>query len=92
MFFYSVEFLYSQLHTNDVWLNRLKWLANVCVMLSAILVSASVSLSAQPLTFIGFLVAHVMWLFAGIIMKDKPIMALNAFFIIIDIYAIGIRL
>lgn len=92
MFFYSVDFLYSQLHTNEVWLDRMKWLANICVMLSAILVSSSVALSTQPLTFIGFLVAHVLWLIAGMIMKDKPIMALNAFFIIIDMYAIIIRL
>jgi hypothetical protein len=70
----------------------MKWIANIGVMISAVLVSASVALSAQPLTFIGFLVAHIMWLFAGIIMKDKPIMALNAFFIVIDIYAILIRL
>lgn len=77
---------------NTKVLDRIKWFATACVLISAALVSFSMVLSLHPVTFIGFLVAHIMWTFAGIVMKDKPIIALNAAFILIDIYAIIIRL
>jgi len=92
LFIQSVAFLLTQLTTNAVWLERWKWIANVFVMVSAAGISFSVALSLNPATFIGFLVAHIMWVFAGVIMKDKPIIALNGFFILIDIYAMIIRL
>ena len=92
MFIQSCFFLYSQLLTNKIWLERLKWIANAFVIISAAAISFSTELAITPPIFFGFLIAHIMWVFAGIIMKDKPIITLNAFFVIIDIYAIIIRL
>jgi uncharacterized membrane protein len=92
LFIQSIAFLLTQLTTNAVWLERWKWIATAFVMMSAAVVSFSIALSLNPATFIGFLIAHIMWTFAGVIMKDKPIIALNGFFILIDVYAIIIRL
>ena len=92
MFIHSLAFIFSQLAANGVWLERWKWVANTFMMLSAVAVSFSIALSLHPATFIGFIIAHTMWVTAGFIMKDKPIIALNGFFILIDVYAIIIRL
>jgi len=91
MFFHALEYSIFQLHTNPKWLERLKWFANINIYISAILLSFSVALSAMPTAFIGFFVAHIIWVFAGIVMKDKPIIALNGFFIPLDLYAMAIR-
>ena len=92
MFFYALEYFVFHLKTNPEWLERFKWFANVNMYISAILISVSAALSAEAATFIGFFVAHIIWIFAGILMKDKPLIALNGFFIPLDMYAMIIRL
>lgn len=92
MYFLAAEYLVYQLQTNNKLLEWVKWFATFCVCASAILVSFSIELSLQPHVFLGFLIAHILWTGAGIIMKDKPIIVLNAIFILIDTYAIIIRL
>jgi len=91
MFFHALEYSIFQLRTNTEWFERLKWFANINMYISAILLSFSVSWSTTPTAFIGFLIAHIIWVFAGIAMKDKPIIALNGFFIPLDLYAMAIR-
>ena len=91
MFFYSLEYLLYQLQSNSVWMNRFKWFANINMYISAIMISVSATLAASAWVFIGFFVAHIIWLVAGFAMKDKPLMALNGFFIPLDLYAMAIR-
>lgn len=88
----AVEFLLLKLQYDQLWLERFKWFANINMYISAILVSFSVALSSNPYTFFGFLIAHMCWLIAAVVIKDKPLMALNGFFIPLDIYAISIRI
>ena len=92
MFFYTLDYLLCQFQGNPVWLNRFKWFANINMYISAILISFSVSFSSSAWAFGGFFVAHVIWLAAATAMKDKPLMALNGFFIPLDLYAMAIRL
>ena len=92
MFFDTVQFLYYKLKSDEKLLSQMKWLATACIVISAAVISFSVELSLQSSTFIGFLFAHILWTIAGVIMKDKPIIVLNACFIPIDIYAMIIRL
>lgn len=92
MFFYTVDYLLYQLQTNSSWLNTFKWIANIGMYISAIMISFSVAVSASTGPFIGFLIAHIIWLIAAVAMRDKPLLALNGFFIPLDLYAIAIRL
>jgi len=60
--------------------------------LSAVMVSFSPSLSQQSAAFLGFFFGHVLWATMGTIKRDWPLIAVNAFFIPIDLYAMYIRL
>jgi len=69
-----------------------KWFGNLTAYISAILVSFSVHLANDPLTFIGFLISHVIWSVIALRMREWALFGLNFCFIPIDIYAIWIRL
>ena len=92
MFFHAIDYLMLHLQTDSIWLNRLKWFANITMYISAIMISFSVVYSVSVWPFIGFLIAHTIWLISAFAMKDKPLMALNGFFIPLDLYAMAIRL
>jgi len=70
----------------------MKWFATFGVCASAFVVSFSVEMSMEPQAFYGFFIAHVVWIVAALAMRDKPLIALNVFFLFVDIYAIIIRL
>jgi len=91
MFFHAVDYLLYHLQTDSVWLNRIKWFANINMYISAIMISFSIAFSASAWAFVGFFIAHIIWLVAAFAMKDKPLMALNGFFIPLDLYAMVIR-
>lgn len=69
-----------------------KWLANAFMYASAITLSISVSASLVPATYIGFLIAHIIWAFFAWKIKDKPLFTQFLLFIPIDLYAMYIRL
>lgn len=73
-------------------LKYIKWTATLSMMVSAVLISVFVQLSSTHWVFWGFLVGHVLWSFAAVSMKDRPLLMLNLTFLCIDIYAISIRL
>ncbi len=69
-----------------------KWLANIFIYVSAVLLSVSITASLQPITYIGFLIAHIIWLFFAWKSSDKPLFYQFLFFIPIDLAAMYIRL
>ena len=70
----------------------LKWLANSFILVSAVIISISITASLMPITYVGFLLAHVIWGFFAWKIEDKPLFAQFMLFIPIDLYAIYIRL
>lgn len=79
----------------DVTLDPDKYIertANFGMVASALLVSFSAELSALPWTFLGFLVGHVLWLWAGIRMNKRTLIEMNFAFLFVDAWAIGVRL
>lgn len=69
-----------------------KWIGTTSMFVSAVLVSVSVTLAANPWAFIGFLLGHLLWAVVAIRTRDLPLIVLNTGFIFVDVYAIGIRL
>ena len=88
----AAKYISSGLHADVGLRNMFKWIANVCIFISAIGVSVSVEVAEMSVTFLGFFVAHIIWAWMAIIMKDKPLVYLNLFFLPLDIWAMVIRL
>gem|GEM_PF-6197960 len=70
----------------------MKWFGTAMFLFSSIIVSAFPSMSGEWWPFAGFMFGHCLWTAAGLHMKDGAVIALNALYIPIDIYAILIRL
>ncbi len=68
-----------------------KWVANICMYLSAIVLAVSIPMATQPDAYIGFLIAHIVWAFFAFKIKDTALFWQFAFFIPFDLYAIYIR-
>lgn len=75
-----------------IGLETLKWIATLSMTISAILVSARITWATKYWAYIGFLIGHCIWCYAGFAMKEFALFYLNFFFIFIDFYAIGIRI
>jgi hypothetical protein len=70
----------------------LKWAATAFITLSAIQVSFNVRWSTEWWAYVGFLIGHIIWTFAAFWMKEWALLFLNASFILVDSYAIYIRI
>ena len=88
----SVQYLWLLVNYDKKTQKITKWLANIFMFASAILLSVSVAASLVPATYIGFLMAHTIWAFFAWKIKDVPLFAQFALFIPIDLYAMYIRL
>lgn len=73
----------------DVYIERL---ATFCMFLSAFLISASPALSVKAWTFFGFVVGHITWCIVAYKMKKWTLLEYNAGFLLLDIWAIGVRI
>lgn len=89
---YSVQHLWLLVNYDKKTQEIVKWLGNAFMYVSAILLSVSVAASLVPVTYLGFLVAHIIWAFFAWQVKDKPLFAQFILFIPIDLYAMYIRL
>lgn len=69
-----------------------KWLGNIFIMSSAVLVSFSTELAITWWAFCGFFVGHIFWIYSSAKDKQIPLLSLNIFFICLDMWAIYIRL
>lgn len=91
-FIFSVQYVWFLINYNQKAQEITKWLANIFMYISAITLSLSVAASLLPITYIGFLIAHIIWAFFAWKIKDNALLASFIFFIPIDLYAMYIRL
>lgn len=70
----------------------LKWLATASIMASALYISVVVESALLIWPFVGFLAGHILWTLFAYWMAEWPLLALNASFILLDAYAIWLRL
>jgi len=91
-FIFSVQHVWLLINYNKKAQEIAKWCANAFMYVSAILLSVSVAASLIPVTYIGFLIAHIIWAFFAWKIKDIPLFTQFIFFIPIDLYAMYIRL
>ena len=73
-------------------IEAIKWIATLSMAMGALLVSISVHLSSLWWPYMGFLIGHILWTFAALWAHEIALLTLNVIFIIIDLYAILLRL
>lgn len=91
-FLFSIQYVWILVNYDRTAQQTAKWLANIFMYISAITLSISISASLLPITYLGFLIAHVIWSYFAWKINDKPLLAQFLFFIPIDLYAMYIRL
>jgi len=69
-----------------------KWVANIFMFVSAFAMSVSLTAALHPLTYVGFLIAGIIWAFYAVKIKDNVLFAQFLFCIPVNIYAMYIRL
>lgn len=68
-----------------------KWVANSCLIISAVIISVFPSVMNKWWSFLGFLVGHIIWTIGAIYLGDEPLVWLNGSFILLDVFAMWIR-
>lgn len=89
---YLFHYLEVLCNSNRKLFDAIKWSGNIWFYTGAVLVSASAYLSSQSWVFVTFLLGHITWLFAGYVMRDRPLFFQNLVFIPIDSWAVLVRL
>ena len=70
----------------------IEWLGTALTIVSAVLLSLFKNLANKPWLFFGYLFGSICWCIVGIETKDKPLVILNAFFCLLNMIAIFIRI
>ncbi len=91
-FLLSMQYTWILINYDEQAQKIAKWVANVFMYISAIVLSISVAASLLPITYVGFLLAHIIWSFFAWKIKDNALLAQFLLFIPIDLYAMYIRL
>lgn len=92
MFFIAAHYFSLLLLTNDKWFQAFKWLGNFWLITAATAVAVSAEWAQNPWPFVAYTSGAAMWVYAGVLMKDRALIGLNAYFVAFDAYAIWIRL
>lgn len=72
--------------------NMIKWIGTITTICSAIVISVSPHLSTYPAAFAGYLIGAAFWLYFAWRVNDYPLAVLNAFYLILNSFAIYTRL
>jgi ABC-type enterochelin transport system permease subunit len=91
-FFISLKNLWLLVNYDKKTQQIAKWLANAFMLVSAIGISVSVAAALAPVTYLGFLLAHIIWAFFAWKIDDRALLAQFIFLMPIDLYAMYIRL
>lgn len=67
-------------------------MANVLLIGGAAAISVLPAAALHPPVFVWFLTGHLVWLLHAVRQADRSLAALNAGMVLLDLYAIGIRL
>ena len=89
---HALEYTLCLLVLSTTYQQMIKWIANIGMSISAIIISFSTELTSLPIVFVGFLVGHILWALSALSTRDNALIALNIGFIPIDLYAMYIRL
>ena len=68
------------------------YIANAFIFAAAVTVTSAPRFSLKPHIFFLFLIGHILWLGIALHRADSPLATLNAFFVLLDCYAIFVRL
>ena len=90
--YYAIHYLGLLIIANEQLFQRFKWVGNGLLMTAAMSVAVSAEWAQHAWPFVLYTIGAGMWMYAGMIMKDKALVGLNLFFVVIDVYAIIIRL
>jgi len=88
MFVHKFEQL---LKTNERALEIFKWAGNAASYIAAIVISISIVAAQSSWPFALYILANLIWIKAALIMEDRPLFWMQAFFIVINSYAIWLR-
>lgn len=77
---------------DTVQTRRLRWTATGLLIAGGIAVSCSTKLAQAIPPFLLFAVGHSIWIYAARRMADKPLLALNLGLLLLDIFAIVVRM
>lgn len=69
-----------------------KWIGTIFLAISGIVISVSPKYAAEWWAFVGFLFGHIIWSIMAIIAEDYSLLVMNLLFLVLDIYAIHIRI
>lgn len=72
--------------------NIIKWAGTITTIASAFVVSVSPHLATYPGAFVGYVVGAGFWLWYAIRIRDYPMGVLNAFYLLLNGFAIYTRL
>ncbi len=72
--------------------NLIKWIGTITTIISAAIVSISPHLATYPGAFVGYLIGAACWLFYAYKINDYPMGVLNAFYLVLNGFAIYTRL
>ena len=68
------------------------YIANALMIIAGLMVSVSVSMALHFLPYTLFLLSHIMWAWYAGVNKQGPALQLNLVLLLIDMYAVGIRI
>ncbi len=71
---------------------HVRWIATSLLVAGGIAVSGSIRLAQEAWAFAPFAIGHMLWLVVALKAKDRPLFALNLGLLLLDTYAIVIRL
>jgi len=83
---------YFLLYLYNNQLDIAKMLGNILIFTGALMITTSPAHSMTIYPYIIDVAGALLWCYAGYIMEEKRIIQLNVFFLIINIYAIVIRI
>ena len=92
MLFHITNYLSCLLYTNQKLFDLFKWIGNFWLVMAASVVAVSAQWAQEAWPFVMYTIGAAMWVYAGMIMKDKALIGLNAYFVAFDAYAVWIRL
>lgn len=92
MLYYTLYFFSLALLANQTTFNQFKWIGNAMLMTAAGVVAVSAEWATQAWPFVLYTLGAGVWMYAGMVMKDKALFSLNLFFVLLDVYAVWIRI
>lgn len=69
----------------------MKWTGTALFALGATAISVSPDISMHIWPFSAFAAGHLLWAAAGLFMRDRAVLVMNAMYLPLDLYAILIR-